>query len=82
METTSDTLRSINNKLTEMNNRLTDIQITEAINNEINTLKGQVAELQKKYKTHEAQLTDLNRELHDINKWRRAVEDKIGAIEV
>lgn len=54
METTSDTLRSINNKLIEMNNRLTDIQITEAINNEINTLKGQVTELQKKYKIHEA----------------------------
>lgn len=82
METTSDTPKSINNKLTEMNNRLTDIQITEAINNEINTLKGQVADLQKKYKTHEAQLTDLNRELHDINKWRMAVEDKIGTIEV
>ena len=42
----------------------------------------EIAKLKKQVKRYEAQLKDLNRELHDINKWRLAVEDKIGAIEV
>lgn len=42
----------------------------------------EIAKLKKQVKRYEAQLKDLNRELHDINKWRMAVEDKIGAIEV
>lgn len=82
METTQDTLNSIKQKLSDMNNKLSDIQITEAINNEINTLKGQVEVLEKGYRTHEAQLKDLNKELHEFTKWKFAVEDKIGAIEV
>lgn len=81
METTQDALQSINKKLADMNNKLTDIKITEAINKEINLLKGQVEGLQKAYKKHEAQLKDLNKELHEINKWRFLVEDKIGEVE-
>lgn len=81
METTQDALQSINKKLTDMNNKLTDIKITEAINKEINLLKGQVEGLQKEYKKHEAQLKDLNKELHEFNKWRLLVEDKIGEVE-
>lgn len=42
----------------------------------------EIAKLKKQVKRYEAQLKDLNRELHDINKWRMAVEDKIGVIEV
>lgn len=75
------TLRSIDKKLSDMNKKLADIEITEAINNEINLLKGQIEGLRKEYKKHEAQLKDLNKELHEFNKWRFLVEDKIGEVE-
>lgn len=40
-----------------------------------------IVKLQKKIKVMDAQIADLNKELHDFNKWRLAVEDKIGALD-
>lgn len=38
------------------------------------------ARLLKEIKRLKALNTDLNKEIHSINKWRKAVEDKIGAV--
>ena len=75
------TLKGISSKLANIENQLNDIYIT----GEVKALKAQVNEIQKdlkKYKKYEGQLKDLNRELHEFTKWRYAVEDKIGAVEV
>lgn len=74
--------KTLKQQLEEVSSRLSEIRIDEPTDSELKTLKKQVADLQKLFKKHEGQLKDLNRELHDINKWRLAVEDKIGDIEV
>lgn len=79
------TLKDISKRLDDMGRQVEDIYITEKIRQEVKILKGQVNEMQKdfkKYKKYEGQLKDLNRELHEFTKWRMAVEDKIGVIEV
>lgn len=79
------TLKGINKRLDDIGRQVEDIYITEKVKQEIKTLKEQVNEIQKdlkKCKKHEALIKDLNLELHQFTKWKFAVEDKIGAVEV
>jgi hypothetical protein len=72
--TDTNNLRKRDTALNKISQTLNNVanQIAGIYNNE--TMKDDI-------KTIKAQLIDLNLELHDFNKWRRAVEEKIGVIE-
>lgn len=83
LKRTGDTLEGIRQRLDNVGNQIAGIYINEVLKQEVIALKEQLNGIQKdlkKYKRMDAQITDLNRELHDFNKWRLAVEKKIGEV--
>ena len=67
MKQTKETnLNKISEALNNVANQVAGIYINEDMKQDINTLK--------------AQIEDINLELHDFNKWRRSLEQKIGEV--
>lgn len=67
MKQTKETnLNEISEALNNVANQVAGIYINEDMKQDINTLK--------------AQIEDINLELHDFNKWRRSLEQKIGEV--
>ena len=80
---TDETLEGIKRRLDNVGNQIAGIYINEVLKQEVKALKEDMAGIKKdlkKFKRMDAQITDLNRELHDFNKWRLAVENKIGEV--